>query len=148
MLAVAAAAIALLPGVLTGTVADLKPRTPLPILLPDSLDADFDRLYPASAGRRNSYSIELGAAPDCHGATVCFAAEFRARRGGTPSGPRKATLARGRHGRYQPSRCGASCSPPGISWRERGVTYTIRAKVAGRAQLVRMANQAIRRGPR
>ena len=62
------------------------------------------------------------------------------------------TLAKGRQGRYQPLSCGASCSPPSISWKERGVTYTIQAKVVGkqtdRALLVKMANEAIRQGPR
>ena len=62
------------------------------------------------------------------------------------------TLANGRNGRFQPMGCGASCSPPSISWKERGVTYTIQAKVIGkqsdRALLVKMANEAIRQGPR
>ena len=62
------------------------------------------------------------------------------------------TLIRGRKGRFQPLSCGGSCSPPSISWKERGVTYTIQAKVVGeqsdRQLLRKMANEAIRRGPR
>jgi len=41
----------------------------------------------------------------------------------------------------------ASCSPPSIEWRERHALYSIQAKVAKR-ELVRMANSAIRNGPR
>jgi hypothetical protein len=152
MLAAAFAAIALLPGLLTDTVTEVKPQTPLPILLPDNFYSDFDPLYPSGIGGKRSYSIGLAAAPDCGGATACFAADFSAQKGGTPFGRGKVTLARGRHGRYQPLSCGASCSPPSISWKERGVTYSIQAKVVGRQSdrqlLVKMANEAIRRGPR
>ena len=153
MLAAAAlSAIALLPGVLTNTVAEVKQQTPLPILMPNNFYSDFDPVYPSGAGSEKEYSIGLAAAPDCGGANACFAADFSATKGGTPFGRGKVTLTRGRHGRYQPLSCGASCSPPSISWRERGVTYTIQAKVVGkqsdRALLVKMANEAIRQGPR
>src|SRR3954447_9577929 len=152
MLAAALTAVALLPGLLTSTVDTVKPQTPLPILLPDNFYSDFDALYPSGTGARRSYSIGLAAAPDCGGANACFAADFSARKGGNPFGRGKATLAKGRRGRYQPLSCGASCSPPSISWKERGVTYSIQANVAGkpsdRQLLVKMANEAIRRGPR
>jgi hypothetical protein len=152
MLASALAAFALLPGVLTPTVAEVKPKTPLPILLPDSMPTDARQLYPSGVGGKRSYSIGLAYAADCGGANACFAADFSAEKGGTPFGRGKVTLARGRHGRYQPLGCGASCSPPSISWSERGVTYSIQAKVVGtgtdRQLLTRMANEAIRRGPR
>jgi hypothetical protein len=152
MFAAAATAIALLPGVLTGTVAEVKQQTPLPILLPDNFYSDFDPVYPSGTGAQREYSIGLAAAPDCGGANACFAADFSAVKGGKPYGRGKVTLTKGRHGRYQPLGCGASCSPPSISWKERGVTYTIQAKVVGRqsdrALLAKMANEAIRRGPR
>ena len=54
---------------------------------------------------------------------------------------------KGRKGRYIPLSCGASCSPPSVVWKERGVVYEISTD-ATRAQLVRMANSAIRTGPR
>jgi hypothetical protein len=152
MLATALTSIALLPGLLTGTVNEVKEQTPLPILIPDNFYSDFDPVYPSGVGDRRSYSIGLAGAPDCGGATACFAADFSAQKGGTPFGRGKVTLIRGRKGRYQPLSCGASCSPPSISWKERGVTYSIQAKVSGTASdrrlLVKMANEAIRRGPR
>jgi hypothetical protein len=152
MLAAAFATIALLPGLLTSTVADVKQQTPLPILAPDNFYSDFDELYPYGGGSEKEYSLGVTAAPDCGGANACFAADFRAEKGGKPFGRGKVTLTKGRHGRYQPLSCGASCSPPSISWKERGVTYTIQAKVVGkktdRQLLAKMANEAIRKGPR
>jgi hypothetical protein len=152
MLAAAFATIALLPGLLTSTVADVKQQTPLPILAPDNFYSDFDELYPYGGGSEKEYSLGVSAAPDCGGANACFAADFRAEKGGKPFGRGKVTLTKGRHGRYQPLSCGASCSPPSISWKERGVTYTIQAKVVGkktdRQLLAKMANEAIRKGPR
>ena len=66
-----------------------------------------------------------------------------------PYGTRKVTLANGRKGRYLPLSCGGSCSPPSIQWRERGVLYEIqRWSKNARAKLVKMANSAIRAGPR
>jgi hypothetical protein len=152
MLAAAFTAIALLPGVLTDTVADVKLKTPLPVLLPSNFYSDFDDLYPYGSGDRKTYDIGVAAAPDCGGATACFAASFSAEKGGKPFGRGTVTLTKGRHGRYQPLSCGGSCSPPSISWKERGVTYSIQAKVVGkpsdRALLVKMANEAIKQGPR
>ena len=152
MLAAAFATIALLPGLLTSTVADVKQQTPLPILAPDNFSSDFDELYPYGGGSEKEYSLGVSATPDCGGANACFAADFRAEKGGKPFGRGKVTLTKGRHGRYQPLSCGASCSPPSISWKERGVTYTIQAKVVGkqtdRQLLSKMANEAIRRGRR
>jgi hypothetical protein len=152
MLAAATTAIALLPGVLTNTVAEVKQQTPLPILAPNNFYSDFDPVYPYGSGDKRSYDLGVAAAPDCGGANACFAASFSAVKGGKPYGRGKVTLTKGRHGRYQPLGCGASCSPPSISWKERGVTYTIQAKVVGkqsdRALLVKMANEAIRQGPR
>jgi hypothetical protein len=152
MLATAFATVALLPGLLTPTVAEVKQQTPLPILLPDKFPSAFDELYPYGGGSEKEYAIGLSAAPDCGGANACFVASFVAEQGGRPFGPRKATLARGIHGRFKPLSCGGSCSPPSIAWKRRGVTYTIQANVGNkrteRKLLVRMANEAIRQGPR
>ena len=135
-----------------GTLPAVKAKTSIPILLPESMPSDSDALYPSGAGSRRSYSIGLAATPDCGGATACFVADFSARKGGTPFGRGKVTLTGGRHGRFQPLSCGASCSPPSISWKQGGVTYSIQAnvgtKTTERRALVKMANQAIEHGPR
>lgn len=130
----------------------VKAKTQLAVLLPDTMPTEIDPLYPDSFATRRSYALDLGGVRHCGGATACFEAEFSAVKGGTPFGMRKVTLARGRHGRFKPLTCGASCSPPSVSWKERGATYTIQANVGDqrteRRILVRMANEAIRRGPR
>jgi hypothetical protein len=131
----------------------VKAKTQLAILLPDTLPGVSEKLFASAYGKRASYGFDLAGAPDCGGANACFVAEFTAVKGGRPFGRGKATLARGRDGRYQPISCGASCAPPSISWRERGATYSIQANVgtahtSARTILVRMANQAINHGPR
>jgi hypothetical protein len=134
------------------TLPAVKADTALPILLPDSMPSDYDALYPSGVGSRREYSIGLAAAPDCGGANACFVADFSARKGGQPFGRGKVTLTGGRHGRFQPMSCGASCSPPSISWKQGGVTYSFQARVGTktteRRALVKMANQAIKHGPR
>ena len=80
-------------------------------------------------------------------ANACAVATFSAMKGIDVYGDRKVTLAKGRKGRYTPLSCGGSCSPPSVVWKERGVVYEISTD-ATRAQLVKMANSAIRKGPR
>jgi hypothetical protein len=134
------------------TLPAVKAKTSIPVLLPDSMPSDYDALYASGAGARREYSIGLAAAPDCGGATACFVADFSARKGGTPFGRGKVTLTGGRHGRFQPLSCGGSCSPPSISWKQGGVTYSIQANVGTkrteRRILVNMANEAIAHGPK
>jgi hypothetical protein len=152
MIAAAFATLTLLPGLLSMPVQDLKSETSLPILVPDKMVTEADELYPSIDGNSRRYTISIGAAPDCGGATACFVADFSATKGGRPFGERKVKLTKGRTGRFQPLSCGASCSPPSIEWRERGVVYRLQANVGAqsmeRKRLVRMANEAIRRGPR
>ena len=124
-------------------------RSGLRVLLPSTLRTEFKRLYPESSSSNSAYSLELGAARNCHGATACFVAAFFGQEGGSAGPGKRVTLARGRVGRYTPSACGASCSAPQIAWNERGAVYTIQAKgVGGRRALVRLANSAIRHGAR
>ena len=130
----------------------VEAKTRIPVLMPDTMPTEIDPLFASSFATRRTYSLDLGGVPHCGGATACFEAEIRGEKGETPFGLKPVTLARGRHGRFKPLTCGASCSPPSIAWKERGVTYTIQANVGNqhteRRILVRMANEAIRRGPR
>jgi hypothetical protein len=146
MLATALTSVALLPGLLSPAVAEVSQQTPLPILAPSTFVTDQSPLYGSGNGDRRGYQIVVSTVEDC-GANACSLAYFSGTKGGKPYGPRKATLANGRKGRYNPLSCGASCSPPSITWKERGVVYEIQADTT-RARLVRMANDAIRRGPR
>jgi hypothetical protein len=122
-------------------------QTEVPILLPQTMRSDFARHFPEGRARPNAWRFDIGAARSCNQATACFVAEFKAVRDGRPSGRRTIRLARGRTGHYHPLACGASCSPPSVEWRERHALYSIQAKVTKR-ELVRMANSAIRNGPR
>jgi hypothetical protein len=128
----------------------IGPKTDVPILLPQRMPDRFEEYHPSGFGRKRSWGLQLGAVERCGGATACFIATFGADKGGTPFGPRRVRLTRGRVGRFKPLTCGGSCSPPSIQWKERGVTYAIQAKVGSpaRRNLVRMANSAIRNGPR
>lgn len=122
-------------------------QTSVPILLPQTLRSDFRRHFPEGRARPSAWRLDIGAVRDCHTATACFVAEFTGVRGGRPSARRTVRLARGRTGFYRPSRCGASCAPASVEWRERRTLYSIEAKVS-RRELVRMASSAIRNGPR
>ena len=122
-------------------------QTTVPILLPQTMVADFRRFFPEGRATEDAWRFDLGAVRDCNQATACFIAEFKGVRDGKPSGRRTIRLNRGRTGYYRPLSCGASCSPPSIEWRERHALYSIQAKV-GKRELVRMANSAIRNGPR
>jgi hypothetical protein len=137
-----------LPDLFAEQLPRVKEKTTVPVLLPQRMPDLFDEYFPTGSARERRWDLDIGAAPNCGGSTACFVADINARKGGTPFGRRKVELARGRHGRFQPLSCGASCSPPSISWRERGATYDIQAKVGGRRALIRMANSAIRHGPR
>ena len=147
MLAAALASVALLPGLFTPTVAEVKQDTKLPVLLPSSLTTnETQELFASGEGESRRYQLILSTVKDC-GANACSTAWFSGSKGGSVYGDRKATLANGRKGRYIPLSCGGSCSPPSIVWKERGVVYEI-SMDATRAQLVRMANSAIKQGPR
>ena len=124
-----------------------RAQTTVPILLPQTMRSDFKHHFPEGRARPSAWRFDIGAAPGCDGANACFVAEFSGVAGGKPSAPRTLRLARGRTGYFQPMRCGASCSPPSIEWRERHTLYRIEAKFR-RSEIVRMANSAIRNGPR
>lgn len=122
-----------------------------PALLPGRLPVDARGRLVATAGlTRTGWSIVVGS-PGCNGANACSVARFWAVRGGSPSGPVSVRLARGVAGRFTPMSCGASCALPSVSFRVGGATYTFAVSPVGRhhrAQLVRLANQAIAAGPR
>ena len=129
----------------------VKKGTDLPVLLPSRLTTEQRKLFSSGKGTNNRYEFEIGAVRNCHSATACFVADFRARRGGKPSG-KKVRLAKGTTGYFHPTSCGASCASPGIEWVQRGVWYSIEAKLGTqkteRKLLTRLANSAIKNGAR
>lgn len=151
LLAVAASAhTSDVPKTLGDRVGEARADSGIAVLLPQTIRSELAKLHgntlPAPGGR---YGLVLGAARDCTGGSVCAVANFYGVDGETPGGGRKVDLAKGRTGRYHRSRCGANCSLPSIEWRERGALYTIEYKEStGRRNMKRLANSAIRRGPR
>lgn len=147
-----AAAVTNVPATFGARVDRARRASGVRVLLPGRIDTEFARLYPGGSWGPGRYALDLGAVRGCHQATACFVAAFMARRGGTVSGERRVTLARGRTGRFTPTHCGASCAAPEIQWRERGVRYTIQAKIGTerteRKRLIALANAAIRAGAR
>jgi len=129
-----------------------KSRTDVPILLPQKYRTDAKRLVPSGSYARRRYTFSLSAIQGCGGATACFIADFSARRGAKPHYTRKVGLTGGRTGYFKPLTCGASCSAPAIEWVEDDVLYWIQAHAGTKRQekkrLIRMANSALRRGPR
>jgi hypothetical protein len=142
-----------LPKTFASTLPRVKAHTSVPVLLPQRFPSEFRRVFPSGVGHRRSWSLGLGAIRHCGGADACFVASFGGHRGGPrPFGRRTVRLAGGITGRFTPLSCGASCAPPQIQWRVGSATYGIQAVVGNRRTerriLVRMANSAIRSGPR
>jgi hypothetical protein len=130
----------------------VKKTSDIDVLLPSRLTSDLPKLYSVGSGGKRSYQFEIDAVRHCRGADACFVASFRARSGGKPSNPKKVTLRGGRRGWFQPLRCGASCAAPSLEWVQKGVLYTIEAKLGtkttDRKILTRLANSAIGNGAR
>jgi hypothetical protein len=140
------------PKLVAKPLAAVKRGSDLPVLLPSRMTTEFKRLYSRGEGHPRRYEFEIGSVRDCHSATACFVADFRARRDRKASGERKIKLAHSITGYFHPTHCGASCASPGIEFVRRGVWYSFEAKLGTkrteRRILTRLANSAIRNGPR
>jgi hypothetical protein len=140
------------PAALAKQVDRIDARGHGPVLLPSRLPSEQARLYASGGSTRRGWDLELSAVPRCGGANACFVATFAGEVGGSPAGRVRVALSNGRRGWFTPTGCGASCSPPQVQWRERGLTYTIQARVGTesteRREIVRLANSAIINGPR
>jgi hypothetical protein len=132
----------------------VKEKSGLPVLLPQKIwAAGFGpgHVYPSGSATEHGYFLELDFAKGCQGANACFFSSFSGERGGKFSFKRKVKLSHGIVGRWQPIRCGASCAPAFIQWKEFGVLYEIEDKVVGKNEkrwMQKLANSAIRSGPR
>jgi hypothetical protein len=138
------------PATAAKTIASVKRHTTVPVLLPDSLVTDVDKLYASGGATRRGWDISLAAAPRCGGATACFIAGFSARRATTLPGGTRVRLRGGVPGVYRPMSCGASCAPANLWFRRRGVVYQFQFQPlhAARRTMVALANQALKAGPR
>jgi hypothetical protein len=167
VLAAAAAAIALLaapatagdtsliqpPSIFKGDLPSVKTTSGVDVYLPSHLRVFTKRRVAGNASAENGfYDLELGIGRRCNGANACFIGNFTGTRGVEPAFARKARLTGGRTGYWKGITCGASCSPAEIQWVEDGVLYTIATKSVSskkeKATLVKLANSAIKAGPR
>ena len=141
-----------LPDLFANVLPRVKAKTTVPVLLPQRYVSDAKKHFPSGSATKKRYTLSIGAIRHCGGATACFIADFAAKRGAKPSLLRKVKLAGGRTGYFRPLTCGASCSPPMLEWRQGGVLYWIQAHAGTARQekrrLRRLANSAIRHGPR
>jgi hypothetical protein len=141
-----------LPDLFANVLPRVKAKTNVPVLLPQRYVSDSKKNVPTGRASKRAYTLSIGAIRHCGGATACFIADFAAKRGAKPSFTRKVKLVGGRTGYFKPLTCGASCSPPMLEWRQGGVLYWIQAHAGTAGQekrrLRRMANSAIRHGPR
>ena len=133
-------------------VAKVKRTTRVPVLLPPSLPLLGNyKVYATGYATRNSFILDLAAAPHCGGANACFVAMFQGERGGRLPGRPNARLANGDPAFFHPVTCGGSCAPNSFWFEHKGYLYSWQAKdlrAPEKAVLTRMANQAIAAGPR
>jgi hypothetical protein len=131
----------LLPGV--------KQKSGIAVRLPSKLDVGIrpKRVFGTASSSKGKYDLELGVGKHCNSGTACFVGAFFGERGGKRTNPVKVKLAHGIKGRWRDISCGASCAPASIQWKQGGVLYEIQVKGSKR-KLVRLANQAIKAGPR
>ncbi|MBE9037727.1 hypothetical protein [aff. Roholtiella sp. LEGE 12411] len=127
----------------------LKQKSQIRILLPKFIpESDGDNPVYAiiETVTANKYEILLGFSPDCNGGNACrlgiVAAEAVTRKTPRLSG-KPLSLAKGISGYFVDFSCGANCSDATLTWRQKGVQYTIGLKAGDRTSLVKMANSAI-----
>jgi hypothetical protein len=135
----------------------LADLTAAPLVLPSILPLDYGgRVYTMAGPEGRGWSIALAATRNCGGANACtlgsLEATRSARRLGAGDGQR-VRLITGQVGRYQPLSCGASCSPPSITFRFGAYVVEYQLKIAAgpkreRASMIAIANSALRAGPR
>lgn len=138
------------PAALERQITLTAPRTGVPIRLPNRIDAEREVFPQIITAVKRRWTMDLAYAPNCRQATACFFASFSGRVGKIQAGQRVA-LAKGKVGRFAPRRCGASCTPPRIEWRQGGFVYGISANALSpgeRFRLVNMANQSVVTRPR
>ncbi len=127
----------------------LKQKTQIRVLLPKYVpESDGENpLYAIlETATKNKYEILLGFSPDCTGGTACrlgiITGEAITKNTRHLVG-KKISLTKDIIGYFEDFKCGANCSDANLTWRQKGVQYTIGLKAGDRATLVKMAKSAI-----
>lgn len=135
-------------------VTKVKKDTDIDVLLPGDLALDYSgKLYFTPSALDEGYSITFGATRNC-GASVCSLGSAEATPGMRLAFSDRFKLADGQTASFQGLTCQASCSPPTIDFRVKGVRYAISAKLStpsdkvAKKQLTAAAEDAIEEGAR
>ncbi|WP_413171869.1 hypothetical protein [Anabaena azotica] len=128
----------------------LKKNSQIKILLPTYVpESDGENpLYAIlETSTKNKYDILLGFSPDCSGGTACrlgiISAEAINSKTSKLTG-KAVSLAKGITGYFVDAKCGANCSDATLTWRQKGVQYTIGLKAGKQTDLVKMAKSVIK----
>ena len=127
----------------------LKKNTKITILLPNyipGLEGENPLYAIIETANKNKYDILLGFSPDCTGGTACRFGMISAEaiNSKTPKLTGKAvSLAKGITAYFVDAKCGANCSDSTLTWRQKGVQYTIGIKAGNQKDLVEMAKSLI-----
>lgn len=145
------------PQVFGAKLPDVKARSGLKVLLPSKarvldLTAGARRFHRAVYANGHAYRLTLVNRACAKAAPCRRILSFRASRTSDKAGG-DIRLAKGRVGVFALGSCtGGGCTPPSISWIERGARYTLYAYVGDgsgvRGKLSKIINDAIRNGPR
>jgi hypothetical protein len=141
------------PSIFASKLEKVRTKSGLDVYLPGSLRVytKASRVRGTVTASAGTYDLELGIGR-CGGANACYLANFYAIKGEQPAFATKVSLFGGRTGYFKPITCGASCSPAAIQWLEGDVLYEIATKGVTvhkeKSTLVKLANSAIKAGPR
>lgn len=127
----------------------LKKNSQIRILLPNyipGLEGESPLYAIIEAATKKQYDIILGFSPDCNGGSACRFGMISAEaiNKTTPRLTGKAiSLAKGMTAYFVDAKCGANCSDSTLTWRQKGVQYTIGLKAGKQKDLVEMAKSVI-----
>src|SRR5688572_15286019 len=81
-----------LPELFADQLPRIRERSEVAVLIPQSMPDEFEEYHPTGFGRTRRWGLQIGAVPNCGGATACFVASFSGVEGGRPFGPQKIRL--------------------------------------------------------
>ena len=132
----------------------LRGKTTIPIFLPSEVPFSTNKLYYQNKAEKNNYIVEMSLGIKCGGA--CYVGNISAERGGKIKEPpttfrrgteyKNITLANQTAGIFFQG-CGAYCIAI-VEWEYQGVLYRVNMKNGKEANLIKIANSAIKAGPR
>jgi hypothetical protein len=133
--------------------AKLKPRTTVPLLIPDFIPMGVEEpIHITFGGNGSGYEMSLDYTADCKGSTYCHLGSITAEKGGqfaSKSGAKAyegVQLRGGLKGLYTEF-CGAYCQA-NLEWKLNGVLYRVQIKNGVYETLIGAANSAIVAGQR